>query len=135
MKGRLLLVRDGLEGAVPSLVQLLGGAGLEALTISRLELPDAAPTDVVLIRILDRDPVSTCWSLHRQGYRSVVALTLAPSSEECIRLLNAGADYYLDAWLPAEELVARLRVVLRFATGAPYIRMPSSDRHAFERPA
>ena len=37
MKGRLLLVRDGLEGAVPSLVQLLGGAGLEALTISRLE--------------------------------------------------------------------------------------------------
>jgi DNA-binding response OmpR family regulator len=30
-------------------------------------------------------------------------------------MLNAGADYYLDAWLSAPELVARVRVVLRFS--------------------
>jgi DNA-binding response OmpR family regulator len=30
-------------------------------------------------------------------------------------MLNAGADYYLDAWLPAAELIARVRVVLRFS--------------------
>jgi DNA-binding response OmpR family regulator len=55
-------------------------------------------------------------ALHRQGYRSVVAVSGSPSSQECIKLLNAGADYYLDAWLPAAELVARVRVVLRFST-------------------
>jgi DNA-binding response OmpR family regulator len=30
-------------------------------------------------------------------------------------MLNAGADYYLDAWLSAAERVARVRVVLRFS--------------------
>ena len=69
-----------------------------------------------MLRIRDRDPAATCWDLHRQGYRSVVAVTLAPTSEECIRLLNGGADYYLDAWMPAAELVARVRVVLRFSS-------------------
>ena len=44
----------------------------------------------------------------------VIAVSGTASSKECIRLLNAGADYYLDAWLPAAELVARVRVVLRF---------------------
>ena len=44
----------------------------------------------------------------------MIAVSGAASSKECIRLLNAGADYYLDAWLPAAELVARVRVVLRF---------------------
>jgi DNA-binding response OmpR family regulator len=115
MKGQLLLVRDGLEGALPSMTRAFNGAGLQVSLVSRLELPDATPTDVVLLRILERDPVPTLWSLHRLGYRSVVAVTMAPSSEECIRLLNAGADYYLDAFLMAAELVARVRVVLRFS--------------------
>ena len=44
----------------------------------------------------------------------MIAVSGAASSKECSRLLNAGADYYLDAWLPAAELVARVRVVLRF---------------------
>src|SRR2546430_15493848 len=52
---------------------------------------------------------------HRLGYRWVVAASASPSSQECITMLNAGADYYLDAWLAAPELVARVRVVLRFS--------------------
>jgi DNA-binding response OmpR family regulator len=116
MKGQLLLVRDGLEGAVPSMTRAFNRAGFAVSMASRLELPDAAPADVVLLRIRDHDPVPTLWSLHRQGYRSVIAASMAPSSQECIRLLNAGADYYLDALMDPGELVARVRVALRFSS-------------------
>ncbi|MDQ6714150.1 MAG: hypothetical protein M3077_08950 [Candidatus Dormibacteraeota bacterium] len=115
MKAQLLLVRDGLEGAAPWMAQVWRDAGLDVRTISGAELAGAKPVDVVLLRIPDRDPTATCWTLHRLGYRWIVALSGSPSSKECIKLLNAGADYYLDAWLPAAELVARVRVVLRFS--------------------
>src|SRR2546430_17128995 len=72
------------------------------------ELPRGAPADVVLLRIGDYSPVRPCWDLHKRGHRSVIAVSGTPSSVECIRLLNAGADYYLDAWLPKAELVARV---------------------------
>src|SRR5205807_8836908 len=78
-------------------------------------LAEAAPADVVLLAIPARDPVLTCWALHRLGYRWVVAASASPSSQECITMLNAGADYYLAACLSAAELVARVRVVLRFS--------------------
>ena len=115
MRGRLLLVRDGLEGAVPWVFQTLHGAGFNVGTVRAAQLAEEPPADAVLIRIRDRNPVATCWNLHRQGHRSVVAVSPAASSVECIQLLNAGADYYLDAWLPSAELVARVRVVLRFS--------------------
>jgi len=81
----------------------------------RADPRDTAPAEVVLTRTADRDPAEACWALHRQGYRWIVAVSGSPSSQECIRLLNAGADYYIDAWLPAAELVARVKVVLRFS--------------------
>jgi DNA-binding response OmpR family regulator len=115
MKTELLLVRDGLEGAAPWMAQVLREAGFSVRTTSAAELGDIAPAEVVLLRISDRNPTATCWTLHRQGYRWIVAVSGSPSSQECIRLLNAGADYYIDAWLPAEELVARVKVVLRFS--------------------
>ena len=114
MNPRVLLVRDRLQGAAPWMSQVLREAGMSVRTISGTELADAARSDVLLLHLPDRDAVATCWSLHRQGHRSVIAVSGAASSKECIRLLNAGADYYLDAWLPAAELVARVRVVLRF---------------------
>jgi DNA-binding response OmpR family regulator len=114
MTARVLLVRDRLEGAAPWMTQVLREAGMSVRTISANELPDAAPCDVLLLRLPERDAVAACWSLHRQGHRSVIAVSGSASSKECIQLLNAGADYYLDAWLPPAELVARVRVVLRF---------------------
>lgn len=116
MTGHLLLVSDGLDGAVPWLAQTLGDAGFRIEVVSAAELPDRKPGDAVLLRIpAQADPAQTCWRLHRLGHRSIVAISPAASSRECIRLLNAGADYYLDAWLPQAELVARMRVVLRFS--------------------
>ena len=116
MKAQLLLVRNSLENAAPSIARVLRDAGLNIRTVSATELVETAPAEVVLLAIPAVDPVATCWALHRLGHRWVVAVSAAPSSEECITMLNAGADYYLDAWLPAAELVARVRVVLRFSS-------------------
>lgn len=115
MRTQLLVVRDGLENAAPSMVRVLSEAGIDARAVSAADLAEAAPADVVLLAIPASDPVATCWSLHRLGYRWVIAASASPSSQECIALLNAGADYYLDAWLSAAELVARVRVVFHFA--------------------
>jgi len=115
MKPQLLVVRDGLETAAPSMARVLRDAGMNVRTVSVAQLADAAPADVVLVAIPASDPVATCWALHRLGYRWVIAASVSPSSQECITMLNAGADYYLDAWLPAAELLARVRVVFRFS--------------------
>jgi len=115
MNPNLLLVRDGLDGAAPWISQVLRDAGLKVRTISSAELAGAPPADVVLLRFPTREPQDTCWTLHRLGHRSVVAVSGSPTSAECIKLLNAGADYYLGAWLPPAEFVARVRVVLRFS--------------------
>jgi DNA-binding response OmpR family regulator len=115
MKRQILLVRDRLENAAPSIARELRAAGMEIRTVSAIELAEAAPADVVMLAIPAVDPVATCWALHGMGHRWVVALSASPSSQECITLLNAGADYYMDAWLPADELVARVRVVFRFS--------------------
>jgi len=115
MKAQLLLVRDGLENAAPSMARVLRDAGVNVRTVSAAELAEAPPADVVLLAIPTIDPVATCWAVHRLGYRWVIAASASPSSQECITMLNAGADYYLDAWLSAAELVARVRIVLRFS--------------------
>jgi DNA-binding response OmpR family regulator len=115
MKAQLLVVRDGLENAAPSMVRVLSDAGIDVRAVSATDLAEAAPADVVLLAIPASDPVATCWSLHRLGYRWVIAASASPSSQECIAMLNAGADYYLDAWLSPAELVARVRVVFRFS--------------------
>jgi DNA-binding response OmpR family regulator len=115
VSAQLVLVRDGLDGAVPWISQVLREAGMQVDIVSSEELDAHRPADAVLLKFRDRNPVDTCWHLHRQGHRSVVAVSSAASSRECIQLLNAGADYYLDAWMPAAELVARVKVVLRFS--------------------
>ena len=115
MKTELLLVRDGLEGAAPWIAQVLREAGFKVRTASGVELGDIVPAEVVLLKIADRNPTATCWTLHRQGYCWIVAVSGSPSSQACIQLLNAGADYYIDAWLAPAELVARVKVVLRFS--------------------
>ncbi len=115
MKGRILLVRDGLDGAVAWVAQVLRENGLTVDVVASDELATRRRADAVLLRFNGSDPAETCWNLRRQGHGTIVALSPAASSSECIRVLNAGADYYLDAWLPGAELAARVRVVLRYS--------------------
>src|SRR5438034_11218738 len=111
MRARLLLVRNGLEGAAPWMAQVLQDAGLNVTTISHDGLTHASPADVVLLRIGDHSPVRNCCALDKRSHRSVIAASAPPSSVECIRLRKAGADYYRYAPLPKAELVAPVRIV------------------------
>jgi DNA-binding response OmpR family regulator len=109
---RLVLVHDGLEADAPRILTALKDAGLRVMLISREDLAIVAPADVVLLRLVDRDPVAACWRIHRQGHQWIVALATDPSPDECIRILNAGADGYMSA-TPGPELIARVRSLLR----------------------
>jgi DNA-binding response OmpR family regulator len=118
---RLVLVHDGLETSASHLVAALKDAGLRVMLISREDLAVVAPADVVLLRLADRDPVAACWRIHRQRHRWIVVLATDPHPDECIRLLNAGADGYVSA-TPGPELIARLRSLLRLRDWAGAVR-------------
>jgi two-component system KDP operon response regulator KdpE len=128
MSPRCLIIPDGVESAARSIALSLRDAGIECETVSHRELEGARPAEAVLLQIADADPVSVIWDLHRRGYTTVVAMSELPSSQECIRLLNSGADFYIDAWASLDEVVARVRVALRRS-----IRMGSSIGHEIER--
>ena len=113
MSARLIVVRDGLESIAPSLAAELRKANLPTRIVARLSLAVSAPGDIVLLRMTDTDPIRTCWQLRRQGHRWIVALSLNPSTDECIRLLSAGADAYIPVSQPRGDLIARLRSLLR----------------------
>jgi len=128
MSSRCLLVADGIESASRSIAVALREAGIGCETVSYGQLGTARAADVVLLQISDADPAAVVWDLHRLGYSTIVALSELPSSKECIRVLNSGADFYIDAWAPLAEVVACVRVALR-----NNMRMRSSGRHEIER--
>ncbi len=115
MSARLVLVRDGLEQVASSLAAELRKAGLRTSVVGQPGLAATAPGDIVLLRIADPDPIATCWRLRRQGHRWIVALSVDPSTDECIRLLSAGADACVPVSQPRAELIARLRSLLRLS--------------------
>ena len=59
MSPRILLVRDGLEGAAPWMTQVLREAGMNVRTIQASELADATPADVLLLRIPEWEAMAT----------------------------------------------------------------------------
>ncbi|HEY8738757.1 MAG TPA: hypothetical protein VIO62_17135 [Candidatus Dormibacteraeota bacterium] len=113
MSARCLLVRDGVEVSVRSMAAALDQNGIDCQVVSYEELGSARPADAVVLRIDPADPVSVIWALHRQGHATIMAVSDHPTTPECIRLLNSGADFYLDAWAPLGEVVARVPVALR----------------------
>jgi len=69
---------------------------------------DAAGADAVLLSLDDPDPVAACWELHRQGHSTVVAVSDRPNTYECVRVLNAGADFYLTKPFSPLDLLTRV---------------------------
>ncbi|HXN01821.1 MAG TPA: hypothetical protein VN973_08045 [Candidatus Dormibacteraeota bacterium] len=119
MRLRVLLVDDGLDGIAGPMATVLRKAGLSTVTIAREDLATVSPADLVVLRMADPDPIAACWRIHRQGHRWIVALDPYPNPDDCIRLLNAGADGYMAAE-PGPELVARLRSFLRLRAWAEF---------------
>jgi two-component system response regulator MprA len=120
---RLLVVDDdrGLRDVLRRALMLAGyevrlaESGSDALA----EVSSAAPDAVVLdIGLPDIDGLEVCRLLRREGNRvPVLMLTARDAVSDRIDGLDAGADDYLVKPFDVDELLARLRALLRRAGG------------------
>ncbi|MFI1913000.1 response regulator transcription factor [Nocardia sp. NPDC020380] len=93
---------------------LLAADGREALELLERERPDLAVVDVVMPQL---DGLSLCRLLRRRGDRlPILVLTARHQVGDRIAGLDAGADDYLAKPFDTEELLARLRALLRRST-------------------
>ena len=85
--------------------------GLEALDLAVAEPPDAILLDVMMPRL---DGLSVCRRLREQGDKTpILVLTARDAVSDRVAGLDAGADDYLPKPFALEELLARLRALLR----------------------
>ncbi|MFF1946066.1 response regulator transcription factor [Rhodococcus qingshengii] len=85
--------------------------GVEALEQIELLRPDLALVDVVMPRL---DGLSLCRLLRRHGHRiPILVLTARHLVGDRVAGLDAGADDYLSKPFDTEELLARVRALLR----------------------
>lgn len=88
---------------------------LAAQNIVMKETPDLLILDVMLP---DGDGIELCQRLRRDGMRSpVLFLTARDATEDKVRGLTVGGDDYVTKPFSLEELVARVRAVLRRVQG------------------
>ncbi len=95
----------------------LAADGLEALELIARKRPDGVVLDVMMPRL---DGVETCRRLRSAGDDlPVLMLTARDAIADRVAGLDAGADDYLPKPFALEELLARLRALLRRAAGPP----------------
>ena len=90
------------------------------------ELAVSAPYDLILLDVMlpDRDGVDVCRDLRRRGVTTyILMLTALSSTAEKVSGLDAGADDYLTKPFEFEELVARIRALLRRGKGSESTRL------------
>lgn len=90
------------------------------------ELAASEPYDLVLLDVMlpDRDGVDLCRNLRRRGVSSyVLMLTALSSTAHKVSGLDAGADDYLAKPFDFEELLARIRALLRRGTASEATRL------------
>jgi two-component system response regulator MprA len=92
---------------------LLAGDGHEALDTLDARPPDAVVLDVLMPRV---DGLELCRRMRRRGDRTpVLMLTARDAVSDRVAGLDAGADDYLIKPFALEELLARVRALLRRA--------------------
>ena len=84
----------------------------EALDAVAVRRPEAAIIDLVLP---DGDGVEVCRSIREWSEMPILVLSAVGDEREKVRALEAGADDYVTKPFGPDELVARLRAVLRRA--------------------
>jgi two-component system response regulator MprA len=88
--------------------------GVEALDLISNDRPDAVVLDVMMPRL---DGLEVCRQLRSTGDDlPILVLTARDSVSECVAGLDAGADDYLPKPFALEELLARMRALLRRTT-------------------
>jgi two-component system, OmpR family, KDP operon response regulator KdpE len=137
-----VLVVDDEPQILRALRTSLRGAGYEvetaetaeaALATAAMRPPDAFILDLVLP---DGSGIDVCRELRKWSSAPVILLSAVGEEREKIAALDAGADDYVTKPVGIDELLARLRAVLRRAapSGDPVIEvgelMIDIDRHA-----
>ena len=93
------------------------GTGREALDAVKVFRPDAVLLDVMLP---DLDGFEVCRRMRNDGDRvAVIFLTAHDATEDKVRGLTLGGDDYVTKPFSLEEVVARVRVILRRAGNDP----------------
>ena len=109
-------VRDSLRRSLEfnGYVVSLAGDGAEALATIAVRPPDALVIDVMMPRL---DGIETTRALRKSGNDlPILVLTARDSVGDRVEGLDAGADDYLTKPFALEELLARLRALLRRVT-------------------
>jgi two-component system OmpR family response regulator len=137
-EARLLIVEDE-----PNILELLAASlrfagfdvqpvsnGLEAVAAAQRHRPDLIVLDVMLP---DMDGFDVVRSLRSGGtYTPVVFLTARDATEDKIRGLTLGGDDYVTKPFSLEEVIARIRAVLRRTAGDPLAPPPRLSFHDIE---
>jgi two-component system KDP operon response regulator KdpE len=129
-KPRVLVVDDEPQ-ILRALQTNLRGAGYEvdtaataeaALATAAMRPPDAVILDLVLP---DRSGTEVCRELRTWSSAPVLVLSVVGDEPEKVAALDAGADDYIQKPFGIEELLARLRAVLRRAgpSGGPVLEV------------
>lgn len=116
----LRALRSTLHGAGYDVVT--AGTGDQALTLAAASEPEAVILDLMLP---DMGGVEVCRELRRWSQVPVLVLSALEEEAEKVSALDAGADDYVTKPFGVEELLARLRAVLRRSrpAGSPLIEV------------
>lgn len=90
--------------------------GLKGLAAARRDRPDLVVLDLMLPGM---DGLDVCRELRRESSIPIIMLTARVEEADRLVGLELGADDYLTKPFSPRELVARVRTVLRRASGAP----------------
>ena len=122
MSAALVLVVDDEPQILRALQTNLRGAGYEvataataeqALSAAAMRPPDAVILDLVLP---DGSGVEVCRELRSWSSAPILVLSVVGDEPEKVAALDAGADDYVQKPFGIDELLARLRALLRRAT-------------------
>ena len=97
----------------------VAGDGLDALRLARHRTPDLVVLDVMLP---GADGVTVCRKLRETAQFPILMLTALSGTEERVRGLDSGADDYLVKPFAYQELLARVRALLRRTRPADRLR-------------
>lgn len=97
----------------------VAGDGLTALRSARSRAPDLAVLDVMLP---GADGITVCRRLRETAQFPILMLTALSGTEERVRGLDSGADDYLVKPFAYQELLARVRALLRRTRPADRLR-------------
>jgi two-component system, OmpR family, KDP operon response regulator KdpE len=129
--GARVLVVDDEPQIVRGLKVILGNAGYhvdEATTKQEaLDAVSSRPPDAIVLDLIlpDGDGVEVATDIRRWSQVPIVVLSAVGDERQKVRALDAGADDYVTKPFGSEELLARMRAVLRRRSddGDPAVRV------------